>query len=195
MENDHDEKNQAKQILAALDKLIGENEWDSSLFLKTMGTRLRKLRQQAAIDLGLDNHTLEEVALEGSQTDHALVIADSEKIVYARLYHKKMDDIPNPVKEIPWLAALLATVVDNERRGVAIYASEEHVKASIKNEHYCYILLRINYGQDITKQRPAKQDPLQECDLLVIKDIESNQMLKLVHKGVSYDLKDGKLLR
>jgi len=120
---------------------------------------------------------------------------ENEKYVYVRIFHRLMSTLTTKQGNYAWVKPLLESVKHPEKHGFGVYANEDDVKKSLKDEHYGYVTLRINEEQDISHQRPEKNCPIVGCSLLTINNIEIDNMIRLTHQDISFDIKNGVLYR
>jgi len=122
-------------------------------------------------------------------------LASNEKYVYVRIFHRQMPSLTTNQGDFSWVKPLLESVRQAEKHGFGVYANEEDVAKSIKDEHYGYIKLKINENQDITHQRAEKKCPIVDCPLLTISHIELSNIEQLTHEHKQYDIREGILYR
>lgn len=115
----------------------------------------------------------------------------NKKPVYIRLFHREMPNLLMQKASKGWIKPLLESIKTAEKHGLAIYSNEEYVRKSLKGECYGYATLIIDEKQDITSKRPIKTDPILQCPLLTISDIEISNLIKFTYNNVDYMIKDG----
>ena len=130
-----------------------------------------------------------------SQTVSNHQLNNNSKYVYVRIFHRLMPTLATPNANFSWIKSLLDSVTHAEKHGFGVYAEEEDVVKSLKDDQYGYITLQINEEQDITAQRPEKICPIVGCPLLTITNINLDNILRLTHNQVNYNIKDGILHR
>lgn len=181
-----------QKILSVLDRLLSQDQWGVSLFLKTMHKRLQDLRNHVTNSFGFnDPELLRELSALNSSSQEIghIKLAVDEKLVYARIYHVQFEKFGIEKSSLNWLKSLLDSIKHNEKMGIAIYEKEEDVRDNIRNVRYAYVTLRIKQTQDITSKRGAKLDPISGCRLLVIQNIENKNIINLTHNKKTYDLR------
>lgn len=122
-----------------------------------------------------------------------IVLAEDEKLVYIRLFHREMAVLQTGKGNLNWIKPLLDSAKHSEKHGLAVYESDDDVRRSLKGDAYGYITAKIKNSQDISHLRPVKSDPALGCRLLTIGNLELSNMLKLTHHAVEYWIRDGML--
>lgn len=123
----------------------------------------------------------------------AAALPSHQKKVFVRLFHREMAKLGAPGASVAWAKPLLDSIKYAEKLGLAIYADEEVVKKSLKNECYGYVTLRIDQQQDISVDYPNKIDQTLDAPLLTIHDITPEQLVSLSHRGVEYPIVEGRI--
>ena len=118
--------------------------------------------------------------------------ADDEKIVYFRLFHRDMNrlDAKRP-QALPWLKTLLEGIYTCEKRGIAVYGSEDEARRSTRNKNYCYVGVKIKNSDDVTAKRSPKTCAILGCPLLVIADTNAIELFKLHYNGLNFPIVRG----
>jgi hypothetical protein len=116
-----------------------------------------------------------------------------QKQVFVRLFHREMAKLGAPGASVAWAKPLLDSIKYAEKLGLAIYADEDVVKKSLKNECYGYVTLRIDQQQDISVDYPNKIDQTLNAPLLTVNDIRAEQLMSLTHRGVEYPIVEGRI--
>lgn len=135
----------------------------------------------------------DSIITDGLADTPELVVGADEKLVYVRVFYRKMATLSTGKGHLQWLKPLLDSVKHAEKHGFAVYEHEEDVVRSLKGEAYGYVTLKIKITQDISAQRPSKVDPALGCRLLTITGVDIGNMVKLTHQSVTYRICDGVL--
>ncbi|NNM59061.1 MAG: hypothetical protein HKM04_04535 [Legionellales bacterium] len=135
----------------------------------------------------------DSVVTNNPENTPELVVNSDEKLVFVRVFYRKMATLNSGKGHLHWLKPLLDSVKHAEKHGFAVYEHEADAIKSLKGDAYGYVTLKIKSTQDISAQRPSKVDPVLGCRLLTIADVDIDDMVKLTHQSVTYRICDGVL--
>lgn len=141
----------------------------------------------------IKHDTLDTVVIDEPKDTPDIIVADDEKMVYVRIFHREMTNLSGKKGGLQWIKPLLDSVKYSEKHGLAVYEHESDVLKSLKGEAYGYVTLKIKNTQDISHQRPPKVDQAIGCRLLTIANVDLDEMIKLTHQSIEYWIRDGML--
>lgn len=190
-----------KRLIAVLDKAVSSCERayadkakSFAVILTDLQMILTQLQNKMNFDEEEDSYQAPAHTKEG-EVKRSGDLEGDEKLVYVRVFHKDMPQLLVPKSSLTWMQSLLNSIKTAEKHGLAVYAHEEEVIASIRGAGYGYATLRIHESQDITNKRPPKTDPNIGCSLLTITPVEIDCFTKFTYVGVDYPFKDGVMRR
>ena len=187
--NDELSKQEAEDVLKALDDAINKGPWDKSTFLKAIGKKLQEIRYDFASkmnDTGAKSltasHLAKRVALRAGQQE-----------VFVSLFCSEGQHIRN------W-----ERIVNNLKHQVIsrpVYASEEDVKALLRTKENinreAYVGVYINKNELL--HPPPDRIPKDKLgnEILTFKDNAFNldNITNFYHASGVYTFEDGRLVR
>ena len=120
---------------------------------------------------------------------------EDEKLVFFRLFHRDMNRLEaGKPWLLPWLKPLLEGIKICEKRGLAVYGSEDEARRGTRSRNYCYVGVKIDKSQDITARRGTKIDTVLGCPLLIIADMNQTDIYKLHYGDLDFPIVDGEIL-
>lgn len=190
-----------KRLVAALDKAVSSCERayaDKAKSFAVILTDLQMILTQLQNKMNFDEDETSyqpPVRQKEGGVKKSGELGDEEKLVYVRVFHKDMPQLLVPKSSLTWMQSLLNSIKTAEKHGLAVYAHEEEVIASIRGAGYGYATLRIHESQDITGKREPRTDPNIGCPLLTITPVEMDCFTKFTYVGVDYPFKEGVMRR
>ena len=181
-----------RQLLQALDDTLAVGSWDETLLLRTIGNKLRALREKYkhGLEFEKSNNHVE------SKKDVAMRVAEraGQTEVFVSLYNVKGADL---TKWSKCLQTLSSTVLTRP-----VYGKEHDVKARMRakihdsNEAYAVIYV----DKKAILEPEGKDDIMQDRlghPLLSIKEgaITAEKITRFVHVSGQYTFENGKLVR
>ena len=173
-----------RNLVAILDELLANGDWQASLFLQNASKRIRKVRDEAQaladeLTQSLTDSKSEAVALNSSGYEQ----------VYISLYQADGRNLTR------WLNMLKGLTDISLSR--PIYRSEAAVQEMIRHktnaekEAYAVVLVK---PEDIEGVKTTTQ---LGAELLMIREgrIQPSRVIKFVHDDVCYCIRDGKLVK
>ena len=201
---DHDsssdeKKREAREFLEALDESLEKGPWDTTLFLRAVGKKLRDARTKLAIALGvaIPEESPQEIA--SKQTTQAALAAQmaqqrgEQKEIFILMYCADGGSLTR------WEKLLLS--LEKQVVSRPIYANESDVRETIRAkklaDNEAYVSAYINKSDLLPV--PADKIPRdrQGHPLLILKDGRFNNRLihRFYHKSGVYAYRDNKLYR
>ncbi len=183
-------ENQTAAVLKALDDAIQEGPWDESNFLKVIGKNLREIRDQFAMEIGLQAQEEERTAAGFAKQS---VLRRGQQEIFIVLYSSEGSSL------FSWeriLANLPKQMISRP-----IYALEQHVIDIIKTKdnkiNEAYVSMNISEN-DILEMGPDKisLDKLGK-PLLALKNKSLNleSINRFVHESGTYRFNHGRLVK
>ncbi len=187
---DRDDKNAAirysESIVASADRVLSAGDWDTSLFLKTIVKPIKEMKHDA-------EHFLRSSRAEVGDTAD-LVIPEHQVMLYVSLFQTRGDDLQLWEKQVRSLNRYIV--------GRPIYSSEDNVKKVIRlkqnssNEAYVVLLVDKRFVQKPNAFEVERKDRYgNSLETLKPGVLKSENIIKLVHDGVSYRFVGGRLVQ
>ena len=175
----------SESIVAAADRVLSAGDWDSSLFLKTIVKPIKEMKRDA-------EHFLRSLRAEVDDAE-GLVIPEHQVMLYVSLFQTRGDDLRSWEKQVRSLNRYIV--------GRPIYASEDNVKKVIRlkqnssNEAYVVLLVDKRFVQKPNAFEVERKDRYgNSLETLRPGVLKSDNIIKLVHDGVSYRFVGGRLV-
>ena len=190
-----DNPNINRKLLKMLDNAIEEMK-----AIKPFGffsKQLIGLRRRFGQTLQVTTDSDEDAHLNSPQKLIIPSCNDDEKLVYFRLFHREMNrlDHASRPQALNWLKPLINSINSCEKRGLAVYATEDEARRSTRNKNYCYVGVKIKKSDDVTAKRSAKKCAILGCPLLVIADLDDLQLFKLTYNDQNFPIVNGEVLK
>lgn len=175
----------ALAILEKLDKLLADNKWDSSLFLRAIKKKIEAMRSQYVEEIGYE---------ESSSTQNQaveLTLPEGMSEIYISLYNTEGSNIKK------WEALLNAIGIQSISR--SIYKHESDIQDLIKSKNYphneAYAVLWV---REEHIYQPYNKPPVDKLgrELLVVKEgmLKPQSIVRFVHVTGQYRFLEGKLV-
>lgn len=181
-------KEQAKEVLAILDKALHEGPWQTSNFLKSIGKNLQTIRNDFAKKIESDADNLQK------NTEKAqLAIKAGQKEIFISLYSSTGSNLQS------W-----ERILNNLPRQLIsrpIYSNEESIVSIIKSKenrlNEAYVSLFINENSLLSL--PTEKIPVDKLGqpLLTLKDnaITLENISRFEHQSGTYSFSNARLIR
>lgn len=190
MKDDNLDSEQIKAIREAFDKAINSGPWKESNFLRAMGKRLEKIRDNFLFEVG---ENLPGSVETSSNLANRVALRSGQQEVYISLYCSNGGQISAWEKVIANLPRQLVSR--------PIYADEEQIRKRIKSKstpaNEAYVCAYV--CKDDIKELPKDKIPHDKLDhpLLTLKDraISLDDITRFVHMSVTYQYVEGRLVK
>ncbi len=176
-----------QKVIDKFDDVLEKGDWESSLFFQTIGKRLKALRAQAIIDLGM---TATQQHTESSELTTTAAIADDEVLVYISLYQSEGKDM------LKWQMVIKALTGAGISRPV--YEQKDYVDELIRHkvdvQKEAYVIAKIKQDNLLPSPEKGLQDRFGH-PLVTLREgsLTLENMVEFVHEGRHYRLDSGKL--
>lgn len=183
-------KQQATNVLKALDEAIENGPWSESNFLRVIGKNLREIRDNFINQINNENY-------DGSRIDSNLAnrvaLRSGQQEIFVALYSSEGNSLPS------W-----ERIVLNLPRQIIsrpIYANEEDIKYLIKSKENKFneAYLCIYISQNDILPMPADKIPVDKFGkpLISLKDraINLDNIIRFVHVTGTYTYVKGRLIK
>lgn len=188
--NDHREEEDyiklCKEIIVTVDRILNEDKWDDSLFLRNAIKPLREIKQQAEDILAQVNPTQDNELLAMPTLD------DDMTLVYISIFQS---DGHNLKRWELQLRSILRYLV-----GRPVYEKENEVQRAIRlrlvQTSEAYIVVAVKKTAIINDPYQPKRVDRNESTLLTLAPnaVKEENILKFVHQNKSYRVINGRLV-
>jgi intracellular multiplication protein IcmQ len=172
------------KLLASFDEALSKGDWEASLFFRTIGKRLKEMRQLIIDEMPIETENSAQKFFQASSERHADLVK-----IYVSIYQTDWSNLDR------WRSTVKALADYSVSRPV--YRDEEHVKALLRakpdKRREAYVVTFVK-PTDILPQSPGRvlTDRLGH-ELLTLKDncIQLENIVEFVHEDKRYGIRYG----
>lgn len=172
-----------RKLIAVLERLLKQGQWEASLFLKATSKQINELRQRA-----------EQLLVETIGNAAALNKDDADKQGYKKVYISVYQAEGNNLQK--WQQTLKALTEHSISR--PIYDDEKQVQAILRNKidpvREGYVSVYVKEGDIITAGKASTDRIGNELLTLKVGAVKPENIIEFVHYQKSYYFKDEELV-